>query len=57
MGGPSPNWQMYRFRVLQRWSFQLKAAEACSSTQLPNLLGQDVGCSQWWNEIRSLGEA
>lgn len=33
----SPNWQMYRFRVLQRWSFQLKAADACISTQLPNL--------------------
>lgn len=33
----SPNWQMYRFRVLQRWSFQLKAADACISTQFPNL--------------------
>lgn len=32
-----PNWQMYRFRVLQRWSFQLKAADACISTQFPNL--------------------
>lgn len=28
---------MYRFRVLQRWSFQLKAADACISTQFPNL--------------------
>lgn len=33
----SPNWQMYRFRVLQRWSFQLKAVAACISTQFPNL--------------------
>ena len=32
-----PCWQMYRFRVLQRWSFQLKALDACSSTQFPKL--------------------
>lgn len=29
--------QMYRFSVLQRWSFQLKALDACSSTQFPKL--------------------
>lgn len=33
----SPNWQMYLLRVLQRWSFQLKALDACSSTQFPKL--------------------
>lgn len=42
-GAHSPNWQMYRFRVLQRWSFQLKAADACISTQFPNLCPTRMG--------------
>lgn len=32
-----PCWQMYRLRVLQRWSFQSKTLVAWSSTQFPNL--------------------
>lgn len=35
--GALPYWQIYRFRILQRWSFQLKALDACSSTQFPKL--------------------
>ena len=38
--GGSPNWQMYLLRVLQRWSFQLKALAACISTQFPKLWTQ-----------------
>ncbi|MEQ2299548.1 hypothetical protein AMECASPLE_016319, partial [Ameca splendens] len=32
-----PRWQMYRFLVLQRWSFQLKVLSVWSSTQFLKL--------------------
>lgn len=52
----SPNWQMYLLRVLQRWSFQLKALDACSSTQFPKLESErererEKRDTQWSNPI------